>query len=263
MHHGLSILVSMMLFVFLLASCGGRKDTLRLRGKFENLDQAQFLLYSPDGGMTTIDTLQVSKGEFDYQKRLPDAEVYTFVIIYPNFMTFSFQAHAGTEVLISGDALSLSQVKAEGADSIIRPDTVPRKHPITIGKTLPKSKTIHHKRGTYLLISFWAEWKHGSSTVNYYIRKALSEHPDSLYAFSYSLDVDPELDKVKQSITDSTRWETYCDYTAWSAPLLSKFGIRNIPHMILVNPKGMVIAMGNEYNRDIKPQIDKIQDKKK
>lgn len=249
-------------FLFLFTSCGPRKGWIRIRGEFENLPQADLLIYSPDGGLQTIDTLHILKGKFDYQTKVDDGE-HTYVIIYPNFSTLSFQTHSGTDIHITGDALSLSQVKVEGADSILTAEKPKSRKPLAIGRRLPKSKIIKKKPGTYLLINFWAEWKHGSSVVNYYTRQALRDHPDSLYVFSYSLDVDPTVVKKAESIEDSTKWHTYCDYQGWGGSLLTKFGIRNIPLMILVNPKDTIIAMGTDYNKDIKPEIDKIQLKKK
>ena len=37
-----------------------------------------------------------------------------------------------------------------------------------------------------------------------------------------------------------------------------KYGIRNIPFYILVDPKGKIAAMGGDYNRDIKSAMQKI-----
>ncbi len=251
------------LSLIFLGACTNNKGKVRIRGEFENLPQADLLLYSPDGGLTTIDTLHILQGEFDYRTPVTGKDVYTWVIIYPNFSTLSFQAHAGCDVRIKGDALSLSQVKVEGADSII-PNTV-KKSPMVlkVGKKLPASKIVKQKKGKYLFITFWARWCQGTSNVNYYTRQALKEHPDSLHAFTYSLDIAPEQNKMGESIEDSTRWTTYCDYSGWGGPLLTKYGIRNLPLFILVNPKGIITAMGNNYTKDIKPEMEKIGKKEK
>ena len=246
------------LFFLLLVSCGSKRNELRIRGQFENLPQADLLLYSPDGGLMSIDTLHIVKGKFDYQTKVEGNDIYTYTIIYPNYMILSFQTHAGADIRIKGDALSLSQVKVEGADSVLPSEVKHGKNILAMGKKLPKSKLISQDSTSYLLINFWAEWKHGSSTVNYYTRQALKEHPDSLRAFTYSLDIDPKAYKLPESIEDSTRWKSYCDFTGWGGSLLTKYGIRNIPFMILVNPKGRIVAMGDDYIKDIKPEISKI-----
>lgn len=248
--------------LLLLASCGPQKGRLRIRGEFENLPQADLLLYSPDGGIMSIDTLHIVKGSFDYETRPEDGEPHTYVIIYPNFTTLSFIARSGSDIRIEGDALSLSKVKVEGADSLVRDEAHRGKSPLAIGKKMPQSNIIKQKPGHYLLISFWAEWKHGSNVVNYNTRLALREHPDSLTAFTYSLDMQRAERPMNDYYEDSLRWRTYCDYQGWGGPLLSKLGIRNIPYMILLNPKGTIIAMGSDYNRDISPTMQKIQDKR-
>ena len=248
-------------FIILLASCGPQKGRLRIRGEFENLPQADLLLYSPDGGIMSIDTLHILKGRFEYETRPEDGEPHTYVIIYPNFSTLSFMARSGSDIRIEGDALSLSQVKVEGADSLVSDEPRRGKSPLAIGKKLPKSSIIKQKAGHYLFIGFWADWKHGSNAVNYNTRLALRQHPDSLTAFTYSLDLQPAERPTNDYFEDSLRWRTYCDYQGWGGPLVSKLGIRNIPYMILLDPKGTVIAMGCDFNRDISPALQKIQDK--
>ena len=244
--------------LFLLASCGPQKGRLRIKGEFENLPQADLLIYSPDGGMSVVDTLHIMKGRFDFTTTVPDnPEPFTFVIVYPNFSTLSFMAHTSSEIRIKGDALSLSQVQVEGADSVLADHPKLGRQPVVVGKRLPKSKIIRRTKNKWLLIGFWASWKHGSSTVNYYVRQALRDHSDSLQAFTYSLDVDPTTVQKMEAIDDTTRWQTYCDYRGWQGPLLSRFGIRNIPCLILVNPGDTVVAVGTNYNQDIKPHLKK------
>lgn len=251
----------LLLGLFLFASCGPRRGWIRIRGTFENLPQADFLIYSPDGGLSSLDTLHIVKGRFDYSAHVEEnPEPYTYVIIYPNFTTLSFLARSGTDIRIKGDALSLNQVAVEGADSVLRDTVTPARHPLVVGHKLPKSKIIAkqmpRKKYQWLLISFWAEWKQGSSMVNYYTRQALREHPDTLCAFTYSLDVDPKAGKIRETIEDSTLWQTYCDYKGWSGPLVEKYGVRNLPLMILVNPGDTIVALGGDYNKDIKPKLE-------
>lgn len=247
------------LFLFILVSaCGPQKGKLRIYGEFENLPHADVLLYSKDGGLPVpLDTLHIRKGRFDYQTAPDDAETHTYILVYPNFSTLTFMARRGTEVRIQGDALSLSQVNVEGADSVIRQEKKSGKALIAIDRPLPKSKIIKQKKGTYLLIGFMADWKYGSSQVTFHTQRALQEHPDSLTAFTYLLDIDKTNIKPVDKAYEE-RWQTYCDFRGWSGPLLARYGIRNIPLFILVNPKGKVVAMGSDYNRDIKAAMERV-----
>lgn len=247
---------------FLLSSCGPQRGRLRIRGEFQNLPQADLLFYSPDGGLMSIDTLHIVKGRFDYKASVPHDEQFTFVIIYPNYMTLSFLARGGQDVRIRGDALSLGKEVVEGADSVI--PAIPRlgKSPLKVGGKIPKNDIIPAHKGKYLLVTFWAEWNHSGSSVTTQTRQALSEHRDSLRVFTYSLDVDPKQERLAKSVEDSTRWDYFCDHLGWGSPLLSRLGIRNIPYHILLDPRGRIRAMGNDYNRDIKAEMSKIGDKK-
>ncbi len=243
----------------LLASCTNNKGKLRIRGHFDNLAQADLLIYSPDGGMALpIDSIHILKNEFDFTTLVEDEEPHTYTIIYPNYATLSFIARSGTSIKIKGDALSLSQVRVEGADSILPADSKQGKNPLAIGKKLPKSKLIKQQKGKFLFIAFSADWDHKQSQIDYDTRRSLRDHPDSLTAFSYYLDLEPTEHNRPKTTTDTINWKTYCDYRGWQGPLLAKYGIRNVPMMILVNPQGKIVAMGSEYNRDIKPEMEKI-----
>ena len=243
-------------FLLFLVSCGPQRGRVRIRGEFENLPQADLLLYSPDGGMSVIDTLHILRGKFDYQTRVEGTETYTFVIVYPNFSTLGFQAHSGSDVRIKGDALSLNKVIVEGADSVIPSEIKKAKNPLSIGKKLPQSEIIKHRKGTYLLIAFFADWKNGGSYVNHLLRTSLNEN-HNLHAFSYSLNLQPSKVRDEEPV-DSTRWHTYCDYNGWGGPLLSRLGIRNIPYFILVGPEGRILALGPDFYQDIKSELQKI-----
>ena len=242
----------------LLVACGSRPNRVRIRGQFDNLPQADLILFSPDGGMMTIDTIHIQKGKFDYETQVEDmTAIYTYTIVYPNFHTLFFQAHGGADVRIKGDALSLSKVSVEGVDSVLPTEAQNElKHPLVVGKKLPKSKLIKPQKDAYQLIAFWATWKYGSNLESQ-IRVALREHPDSLRVLAYSLNVDPE-ERYEPFERDTTRWRVFCDFKGWASPLLTKYGIRNIPYYLLIDPQGKLLAMGSEYNRDIRPELKKL-----
>lgn len=249
---------TMICTTLLLVACGSRPNRVRIRGQFDNLPQADLILFSPDGGMMTIDTIHIQKGKFDYETQVEDmTAIYTYTIVYPNFHTLFFQAHGGADVRIKGDALSLSQIEVEGADSVLPLRSEDKgKYPLTIGRPLPKSKFVKPRKDAYQIIAFWASWKYGSDPASHF-RQALRDHPDSLQVLSYSLDLDPA-DERKILDRDTTRWHIHCDYKGWASPLLEKYGIRNIPYYLFIDPTGKLLAMGSEYNRDIKPALGNL-----
>ena len=50
------------LFIFFLFSCGSDGRIFRLQGRLRNLNQGEFLIYSPDGGFVGVDTIKVRDG---------------------------------------------------------------------------------------------------------------------------------------------------------------------------------------------------------
>lgn len=85
---------------------------LRIRGVYDHMDQADFLLYSMDGGLDRIDTLHIKRGEFEYTTELEGKA--TFHILYPNNDELVIWAGSGDDVVIEGEAQNLSKVKVSG-----------------------------------------------------------------------------------------------------------------------------------------------------
>lgn len=84
----------------------------RIRGEYEHMDQADFLLYSTDGGSDRIDTLHLLRGEFEYMA--PLSSDATFRIHYPNDDELVIWAHRGDDITVRGDAQDLLNVKVGG-----------------------------------------------------------------------------------------------------------------------------------------------------
>lgn len=88
------------------------RGQLRIRGEYQHLDQADFLIYSMDGGLEWVDTLHIRQGEFEYNAALPQSATYH--ILYPNNDELVIWAHSGDDVRIDGDAQDLLRVKVTG-----------------------------------------------------------------------------------------------------------------------------------------------------
>ncbi len=245
----------------LILSCRGGKGRVRVEGTFHNLDQADFLIYSPNGGFQDIDTLHLTKGRF--QRDIPvSGGPYTFTIIYPNFSTLSFVASERATVTITGDALALADVSVEGADSVFVEQAEKTEGKLKIGARLPKTDIIEKNRqkGKYMLVGFWANWRGGSNVVNTNIKRAVKDYDGKLCALSYSLDVDQQMRRVGESRDmDSLAWNTFCDYRAWDSPDVRKLGISNIPYILLIDPDGKIVAMGADFKKDIEPTLKGIE----
>ena len=115
------------------------------------------------------------------------------------------------------------------------------------------------KKGDYdgklLLIAFWANWKGGSAGAIYRarrLRRELKGKGKDIELISYSLDAD-ESQLYRNEERDSIDFPSYCDFLSLSSPLVQKWGIRELPYIILVTPDGNIAASGSDWMTDIQP----------
>lgn len=98
----------------LLAACGGDSGKFRLEGRLRNINQGEFWVYSPDGGLSGFDTIAVRNGRFSYELEL--REPATLVVVFPNYSEQPVFAEPGEQVHIKGDASHLKEMIIEGTD---------------------------------------------------------------------------------------------------------------------------------------------------
>lgn len=113
----LSSLVSCLLTIVLLLSifaCGAGNGRFRIEGRFMNINQGEFYIYSPEGKTESLDTVRVADGRFTYEIPLDDKA--TFIIIFPNFSEQAVFGEPGAKVKISGDASHLKEMEVTGTD---------------------------------------------------------------------------------------------------------------------------------------------------
>lgn len=110
-------LLSFLLPLGLLVSCGPDKHTARLTGTIQGVDQAAIIAYASaetpvDGGGT--DSIRLSRGAFSYDR--PVREPMLLTLVYPNFSTLTLVAVPGEEVHLSGEANRLKDVEISGGE---------------------------------------------------------------------------------------------------------------------------------------------------
>ena len=105
---------SLFTFHFLLVSCGPSGNSFRIEGRLRHMNQGEFLVYSPDGGINGIDTIKVREGRFAYETMLRDKA--TFVIIFPNFSELAVFGEPGKKAEIKGDASHMKEMTVKGLD---------------------------------------------------------------------------------------------------------------------------------------------------
>lgn len=113
--HRSSLIVHCSLFIALaLTSCGVGSGRFRVEGRFRNLNQGEFYVYSPDGGNEGVDTIKVADGRFAYEVELEDRA--TFIIVFPNYSEQAVFGESGATVKITGDASHLREMKITGTE---------------------------------------------------------------------------------------------------------------------------------------------------
>lgn len=101
--------------LFILTACGVDSNRFRLEGRFSNMNQGEFLVYSTDGGIDGVDTVQVRNGRFSYETtlRMPS----TFIIVFPNYSELPVFAQPGKSISIKGDVSHLKEIAVGGTDA--------------------------------------------------------------------------------------------------------------------------------------------------
>jgi hypothetical protein len=102
------------LFTLILVSCGVDDNHFKIEGKFQNLNQGEFYVYSPDGGITGLDTIKVVGGEFTYE--IPLDKKATFILIFPNFSEQPIFGAPGVVAEVKADASHLKELEVTGSD---------------------------------------------------------------------------------------------------------------------------------------------------
>ncbi len=316
----------MLLIIGMVAACGPDGDKFRLQGRLRNLNQGEFWVYSPDGGVVGFDTIEVRSGRFSYEVTLRDPA--TLIIIFPNYSEQPVFAEGGSEVSIKGDASHLKEMIIEGTDDNERmtelrmelnqtsPPDVPKvvsafieEHPTSIASIyllkryfvltrtpdykealrLTKMLLEHHPesgqlielqkqlrglqsggvktkipkfsatdvkgrkvsekdlKGKVNVVSLWASWNFTSTDMQRKLIALKKKYGDKLGVVSICIDGQPAECK-KRIERDSLKWSTVCDGRMWDTPLLSKFGMADVPSNIVADEKGVILE------RDLAPQ---------
>ena len=108
-------IVYMFLLSLLLVSCGTRSGYFKMEGRFLHMNQGELYVYSPDGGISGLDTIKVETGRFSYER--PCSKSATLIIVFPNYSTQPIFAESGEAVEVKADASHLKEMEVEGTEA--------------------------------------------------------------------------------------------------------------------------------------------------
>ena len=90
------------------------------------------------------------------------------------------------------------------------------------------------------VVTVWASWSYNSTDMQRKLMVLKKKYDDKLSVLSICVDGRPEScrQRVEQ---DSVKWPTICDGRMWNTPLLSKFGLADVPANLIINDKGVIL----------------------
>ena len=95
-----------------LVSCETKSGYFKIDGRFLNLNQGEFYVYSPDGIISGIDTIKVDGGRFTYE--IPCGNKGTLMLIFPNYSEQPVFAEPGKTADVKADASHLKEMEVKG-----------------------------------------------------------------------------------------------------------------------------------------------------
>ncbi len=100
-------------------------------------------------------------------------------------------------------------------------------------------------KGKYVLIDFWASWCGPCRRESPNLVKVYNEYKDLDFTI-YSVSLDKKADAWKKAIeADGLIWPNHVsDLKEWSSPMIQLYGFNSIPHTVLVDKEGNIIATG-------------------
>ena len=129
----------------------------------------------------------------------------------------------------------------------------------------PDGKTVRLSdlAGKYVLLDFWASWCGPCMAEIPYLKQALksSKGHNDFVVLSVSLDKDAAEWKkaIKSNKMTHAHWIHISDMQDGNSLSATLFGVKSIPHMVLLNPRGLVVEIGLRGER-MAAKIGRIMD---
>ncbi|MGM9714444.1 MAG: DUF4369 domain-containing protein [Prevotella sp.] len=104
----------LILLTLVLVACGPDGKHIAIDGRLLNLNQGEFLVYSPDGATKGVDTIDVAGGRFDFSTECQREG--TVVILMAGGQEIPVFVKPGKGYTIKGDAQNLKALEVKGGE---------------------------------------------------------------------------------------------------------------------------------------------------
>lgn len=95
-----------------LTACSSNDGDFHVEGRFLNLNQGEFYVYSLDGAIEGMDTVKIDGGRFSHD--MPCNRKGMLTLVFPNFTEQIIIAEPGKTVTVKADASHLREMEAKG-----------------------------------------------------------------------------------------------------------------------------------------------------
>lgn len=109
-----------------------------------------------------------------------------------------------------------------------------------VGKEIKLSEVVGDNK--YTLLDFWASWCPPCMREIPYLTKAYADYKDKgfeIYGVSYDKDAMAWTGAIKRNKMD---WVHVSALSGWDCPTKELYGVQSIPHNLLIDSKGNIVA---------------------